>query len=382
MMYFDNAATTFPKPKSVVDSVNSAVLHYGGNPGRAGHNMAMRVSEKIYLIRKKVALTFNAEPQNVVFTQNCTMSLNIAIKGIMKENDHIICSCLEHNAVIRPIDKLHRDGKITYDIARVYSNDEETVNSFKQLINKSTRAIICTHASNVTGQKLPIKRLGQLCKENGLIFIVDAAQTAGVFHIDMKECNINMLCMPGHKSLYGITGSGILVLNDIDEVDTILEGGTGSLSVELVQPDFFPDKFESGTLNTVGILSIGAGLDFINQVGMDNIYMHEYKLCKYVYEKLREIKNVRLYSNDYEKGKSSPIISFNIGKESSDSIVAMLNNMNCALRGGLQCSPLAHGYYSTLNTGMARFSPSHFTKSYEVEQFVKNIQIISKKIPI
>ncbi len=378
MLYFDNAATTFPKPQSVINAVNSALINYGGNPGRAGHNMAMRVSEKIFSVRRTVAKFFNADVENVTFTQNCTMSLNIAIKGILNDGDHILCSCLEHNSVIRPIVKLYNDGKITYDIATVYENDIDTINSFKLLIKENTKAIVCTHASNVTGHKMPIKQLGKLCKDYGLIFIVDAAQTAGVFPIDIQENNINILCMPGHKSLYGITGSGIIVLNHINKINTILEGGTGSVSVELSQPDFFPDRLESGTSNTAGILSIGAGIDFINQIGLEKIYSHEYKLCDYVYNKLSKIENVKLYTKNYQLKQNAPIIAFNIGAENSDKIVGILNNMNCALRGGLHCSPLAHEYYGTINTGMARFSPSIFTREQEVEQFVKNIQIISK----
>ncbi len=378
MLYFDNAATTFPKPQSVINAVNSALINYGGNPGRAGHNMAMRVSEKIFSVRRTVAKFFNADVENVTFTQNCTMSLNIAIKGILNDGDHILCSCLEHNSVIRPIVKLYNDGKITYDIATVYENDIDTINSFKLLIKENTKAIVCTHASNVTGHKMPIKQLGKLCKDYGLIFIVDAAQTAGVFPIDIQENNINILCMPGHKSLYGITGSGIIVLNHINKINTILEGGTGSVSVELSQPDFFPDRLESGTSNTAGILSIGAGIDFINQIGLEKFYSHEYKLCDYVYNKLSKIENVKLYTKNYQLKQNAPIIAFNIGAENSDKIVGILNNMNCALRGGLHCSPLAHEYYGTINTGMARFSPSIFTREQEVEQFVKNIQIISK----
>ncbi|MFZ2540045.1 MAG: aminotransferase class V-fold PLP-dependent enzyme [Oscillospiraceae bacterium] len=378
MLYFDNAATTFPKPKSVINAVTSALINYGGNPGRGGHNMAMRVSEKIFSIRKIVAEFFNADIENVAFTQNCTMSLNIAIKGVLNSGDHILCSCLEHNSVIRPIVKLYNDGKITYDIAKVYDNDIDTINSFKLLIKENTKAIVCTHASNVSGKKMPIKQLGKLCKDNGLIFIVDAAQTAGVFPIDMQDFNINILCMPGHKSLYGITGSGIIILNHIAKINTILEGGTGSVSVELVQPDFCPDRLEAGTSNTAGIFSIGAGINFIHQIGLDNIYSHEYKLCEYVYNKLSKIENIKLYTKNYKAGQNAPIISFNIGNENSDNIVGTLNNMNCALRGGLHCSPLAHEYYGTLDIGMARFSPSIFTKEYEVEQFVRNIQIISK----
>ena len=356
MLYFDNAATSFPKPKSVISAVHSAIVDYGGNPGRSGHDMAMRVSEKIYSIRKKIADFFNADSQNIAFTQNCTMSLNIAIKGVLDDGDHIICSCLEHNSVIRPIECLYNQKKITYDIASIYETQEDTLRSFEQLINKNTKAIVCTHASNVSGLVMPIKQLGQLCKKNGIIFIVDAAQTAGIFPINMLDDNINILCMPGHKSLYGISGSGVIILNKIEKINTILEGGTGSSSIDLMQPNFFPDRLESGTGNIAGIFSIDAGIDYINHIGIDQIYQHEFELCEFVYSQLSQIENITLYHKSYQYGKVAPMVCFNICNINSDETVAHLNNMNCALRGGLHCSPLAHTHYNTIDVGMARFS--------------------------
>lgn len=211
MIYLDNAATTFPKPKGVVDSVRSAVEFYGGNPGRGGHNFAMRVSEKIFGVRKKVATLFcdGISPTRVIFTSSCTMALNIAIKGVAKRGDHIITSCLEHNSSIRPIRKLAADNIITYDIAKVMPTVEQTVEHFRALINANTKAIVCTHASNVTGEILPIAEIGRICKENNIVFIVDAAQTAGIIPIDMQGMFIDILCTAGHKGLYGITGTGI-----------------------------------------------------------------------------------------------------------------------------------------------------------------------------
>ncbi len=379
MIYFDNAATTFPKPNSVIQQVNSAIINYGGNPGRGGHKFSMRASEKIYEVRKKVALFFNTQPQNIIFTSNCTMSLNIAIKGILKQGDHVITSCLEHNSVIRPIHKLSCDSNITYDIANVYDNDEQTVNSFKSLIKENTKLIICTHASNVTGVILPIKKIGEMCKKKGILFLVDAAQSAGVLPIDIQKMNIDILCTAGHKGLYGITGTGLLILKNEILLNTIIEGGTGSISVQLEQPDFYPDKLESGTLNTVGIFSVGAGIDFINQTSLEKIYQHEFKLCEYLYKKIIHFDNVELYVNDYVLFKNAPIVSFNIIDSMSDTVVRYFDENGFALRGGLHCAPLAHQKYGTLNTGMVRFSPSIFTKEQSVDNFVKIIRNISKK---
>lgn len=372
MLYFDNSATTYPKPKCVLDAVNDSLTLYGGNPGRAGHDMAMKVSQKIYDVRCKVAEFFCGEAENVCFTSSCTMSLNMAIKGILNKDDHAICSCLEHNSVVRPLYKLAKFGLISYDIAKVYDDDDETIESFRKLIRSNTKVIVCTHASNVTGKILPIKQIGELCKEYGIYFIVDSAQSAGILPINMKECNISMLCMAGHKGLYGITGSGVVIVSNFQEIRTLIEGGTGSVSVGLDQPDFFPDRFESGTPNTAGILAIGAGIDFINDIGIEKIYAHEFKLCEKVYNALSKINNITLYAKNFLFGKYAPIVAFNVNGLNSDILVQHLNENDCALRGGLHCSPTAHEFYGTLDDGMARFSPSFFTKDIEVNAFLKN----------
>lgn len=378
MFYFDNAATTYPKPTCVLEAVNQGLTAYGGNPGRAGHDMAMKVSQKIYDIRCKVANFFGGEAENVSFTSSCTMSLNMAIKGVLNKGDHAICSCLEHNSVVRPLHKLAKFGLITYDIAKVYDEDCDTIESFRRQIRSNTKVIICTHASNVTGKVLPIKKIGKLCQEHGIYFIVDGAQTAGVLPINMEKFNINMLCLPGHKGLYGTTGSGILIVRNLDEVRTLIEGGTGSVSVGLDQPDFFPDRFEAGTPNTIGVFSIGAGIDFINNIGMQKIYDHEFKHCEKVYNTLSENKDIKLYADEFTIGEYVPIVAFNLKNVNSDILVSYLNENDCALRGGLHCSPTAHEYYNTLDIGMARFSPSFFTKDIEIMAFLKSFQEINK----
>lgn len=386
MLYYDNAATTFPKPGNVLQSVISAMKDYGGNPGRGGHDMAMRVSEKIYSVRKKAADFFHSTAENVVFTSSCTTSLNTAIKGILRAGDHVIISCLEHNSVLRPVYRLFRDGKITYDIAQICEYDDEgTVAAFERLIRKNTRAIVCTHASNVSGLVMPLRALGELCEHYGLFFIADAAQTAGVLPINLESDKISILCMPGHKGLYGMTGSGLMILREglsWGEMDTLTEGGTGSFSARLEQPDFTPDRFESGTVNTAAIFSIGAGIDFINQTGMERIYRHEFSICKQVYQAFHANPAIRLCCSDYLYGKNAPIVSFQVDGMNSEELTEELNRRGFALRGGLHCSPLAHEFYGTLETGMARFAPSAFTKEEGIAQFLRNMEIISKKLPV
>lgn len=376
MIYLDNAATTFPKPRNVVESVKSAVEFYGGNPGRGGHSFAMRVSEKIYGVRKKVATMFcdGISPTRVVFTASCTMSLNIAIKGIAKKGDHIITSCLEHNSSIRPVRKLAADGVITYDIAKVMLTEEQTVERFRSLINANTKAIVCTHASNVTGEIMPISKIGKLCREYNLIFIVDAAQTAGILPINMTEMNIDILCTAGHKALYGITGTGVMIMREGIELDTIIEGGTGSFSSLPYQPTDYPDRLESGTLNTAGILSIGAGIDYINSVGMANLLAIERAHCKKVIESLTPFVEVK------SKIISTPVVAFVFRNMPSEVAVAQLNEQGFALRGGLHCAPLAHEHYNTLDSGMVRFSPSGFTTDQSVDKFIKTVKSLLKKV--
>ena len=374
MIYFDNAATTFPKPERVLKSVQSGILHFGGNPGRSGHKMSMIAAEKIFSIRQNYADFFGADVENVIFTSNCTHALNLAIKGVMTSG-HAITSILEHNSVLRPLNELKRKNIISYDIANVFELDEDvTLREFESRIRPNTKAIICTHASNVTGTILPIKKLGELCKKRGLIFIVDAAQTAGVLPINMRELNINLLCLSGHKSLMGVTGTGMMVLNGIDKMETIIEGGTGSTSVDLIQPDFCPDRFESGTANTVGIMSLGAGLDFIKRQGSDKLYRHELMLCERFIGKLRAKENIVIYTENISYQKKVPVVCFNIKGATSTEIVDFLSNRGFALRGGLHCAPLTHDFLGTKEIGAVRFSPGVFNKTWEVDKLVQTIK--------
>ncbi len=380
MIYFDNAATTYPKPLAVRRSVRDALVVYGGNPGRSGHKMAMRVSEQIFSVRQKLADFFGAEAQNVVFTSNCTAALNMAIKGVLKAGDHAVISCLEHNSVVRPLEHMKRKGLISYDVAEVYEDDPlETVRSFEQLLTSRTKAVICTHASNVSGVVLPIQALGKMCRRHGIIFIVDAAQSAGVLPIHMQEMQIQFLCMPGHKGLYGITGSGVLISDGQVPLDSLIEGGTGSLSAQLEQPDFLPDQLESGTINTAGILSIGAGLDFIaSQGGPTAIYQHEFRLCDWVFHQLQKIPTVSLCLKQMVYDQNVPLVSFGIRNVHSEDLAAKLSEHNIAVRGGLHCAPLAHQHYRTYEQGLVRFAPSVFSKGEEAAFFIRSIQNLVK----
>ena len=378
MIYFDNAATSFPKPQIVKNGLKDIFKKYGGNPGRSGHDMSMDTALMIYKCRESIAELFNAyNVEDVIFTQNCTYATNFAIKGIVSKGDHVIISSYEHNAVLRPIHKLKNDGIISYDIANVYEDDDErTIASFRRLIKKNTQLIICIHASNVFGNILPIKEISELAHNNNSMFMVDAAQTAGIIPIDIKDVEIDFLCMPGHKSLYGLSGIGILITRYGQRLSTIIEGGTGSSSQNFFQPDFIPDRLESGTVNTVGVLGLYNGIKFIKTNGIDNLYTNEIKIAQYIYNKLYSNKKIILYTNFPAKDKYTPVISFNIRDMDCDNVVSILNKQGFAVRGGLHCSPLAHMSKDTIDIGTVRLSVGAFNTIGHAEKFCKVINNI------
>lgn len=373
MIYFDNAATTFPKPPSVQRAVNKAVLIYGGNPGRSGHRYSLRVAEEVFKTRAQCAEFFGANIENVVFTQNCTYALNLAIKGIMADGGHIIISSLEHNSVARPAYAL--SGKnCTFSIAEVDENDDVTIENFEKLITPETKAIACTIASNVTGQVLPYKKIAKLCRKYGLCYIADGAQACGVIPLEMAD-GFNFLCTAGHKGLYGTTGTGLLISDGKYPISTIVEGGTGTTSDKLEQPDFMPERLESGTLNTVGILALGAGLSYINKKTLNKIYEHENSLCNLFIKKASKIKGLRIYRK--RNCNYVPIVSFNLDYLTAEELASRLDQAGFALRGGLHCAILAHICNGTDDKGTVRFAPSSFNTEQEVIMLVNAIKKIS-----
>lgn len=380
MIYLDNAATTYPKPASVDAAVNNALKKYGANPGRGGHKMAMETAEQIYRCREKLAAVFSADsPENVIFTLNCTHALNFVIKGLVNPGDHIIISQLEHNAVLRPVYKLRQDGIISYDIAKIYPEDtQRTVKSFKELIKPHTRAIICTSVSNVFGTVLPIGEIGKAARESGIAFVVDAAQGAGVIPIDIRSMNIDYLCLPGHKGLYGPMGTGAIVCAEPKLLNTVIEGGTGSLSKRPEQPDFYPDRLESGTVNAAGIIGLSAGIDFVNKKGIEKINAHEMKIINYITYALSQTEGIILYTGGHKPPLYAPVVSFNIEGMESEEVSAQLNALGIAVRAGFHCAPLAHLSYGTGDTGTVRVSPSAFSTAKDAEIFIRSVSRIAK----
>ncbi len=378
MIYLDNSATSFPKPKCVIDAVNESMMMYG-NYGRSSYEMALKTTEKVYDCRKKVAKFFNVSTERVIFTNNCTMALNMAIKGLAFNGCHFVISDLEHNAVLRPLEALKKCGICDYSIAKVERDVYKTIQNFEREIKKNTVAIICTGASNVFGIIPPYRFIGSLAHRYNLKLILDASQIAGVRKIDLKKDNIDILCCAGHKGLYGPTGIGLFVLNDDIDLNTIVEGGTGSNSLSAIQPELLPDRFESGTPNISGIIGLSSAMDFIEEKGVDKIYNHEISLIKYLQKNIEFSNDIIVYTNFFDKGiRRVPVFSFNVVNKPSEEVAALLSKDSICVRAGLHCAPLAHKKYNTDKIGVVRVSPSIFTKKIQIDFTINSLFKIAK----
>lgn len=373
MIYLDNAATTGRKPYSVINAVAAALREHSANPGRSGHSDSLRAASAVYAVREKTAAFFGASgPENVIFTLNCTQSLNTVIKGVLHKGDRAVTSSLEHNSVIRPLVKTG----VQYETARVsLYDDRETLAEFERKIKYGTKLVICSGASNVLGKTLPIADIGALCRERGALFAVDAAQTAGVIPINMKEMNIDFLCAAPHKGLYAPMGLGVLICEKMPE-DTLVEGGTGTNSLEPVQPDSIPERFESGTVALPAIMGMSAGIDYVNRIGMNKLYEHEMSLCRYLYRELAKIDRIELYTPEPSYGKYVPVLSFNVFGRDSSEIAQLLSDKGIAVRGGLHCAPSAHRQAGTLEKGMVRVSVASFNTQADIKGLVAAVKSI------
>ncbi len=365
---FDNAATTFPKPVTVKKAVVTAMEQLT-SPGRSGHPLGMKTSEMVYSARETAAEFFGAEPENVVFTLNCTLALNMAIKGIMKNGGHLIISGMEHNSVARPAAELAKSGKIKLSAAEVFPETEKTVESFRRLIRNDTKAIVCTMASNVTGQIMPIEKIANLCKSRNIAFIVDAAQASGIIDVNLSQ-GMNIICTAGHKGLYGITGTGMLISDGKFPIAPIIQGGTGSGSNSLEQPLLLPEALESGTVGTVGIMSMKAGMEFVQKIGIKKIFSHEDRICRRFISELEKNPKVTIYRSD--SAEYVPIVSFNIQGIPSERVASALAKEGFCLRAGYHCAAMAHSSLGTEN-GTVRFSPSVFSREEDAVRLARLI---------
>lgn len=368
MIYLDNAATSFPKPTSVMRSIDFAMRKLGANPGRSGHRMSLAAAGAVYECRKALAGFFNAPgPECVVFTLNCTHAINMVLKGLLRAGDHVIISCLEHNAITRPLKALESLG-ISFSEAKVFPGDDAaTVSSFKSAITAKTALIACTHASNVWGVRLPIQQICAMAHRMGIPTLVDAAQSAGHVPIDLGKTGIYYLCLAGHKGLFGPMGVGVLITACGERLATTVQGGTGLNSDSYLQTDVMPEKFESGTQNLAGIAGLHAGIDFLNAVTLKKISGHEHRLIRHLYDGLSRIKGVQLYMPAPDPHHFVPLLSFNIAGLHSEAVAEILNKHKIYVRAGLHCAPAAHRFCNTLNRGAVRVCPSAFTKISDID---------------
>lgn len=371
MIYFDNAATTFPKPDFVLKATNEFLKKYCGNSGRSSHKLSIITSEKIYATREKIANFLSVDdPENIVFTQNATHALNLAIKTTVENNSHVIISNLEHNSVFRPIYALSKNNEIKYSVFNTENNIESSI---EKSINKNTKYIVSTIASNVIGREVPLSELSLTAKKHNLGLIIDASQLIGHKRIDLKKTPCDVLCAPGHKALFGIQGVGFAVFLDKKKRQTFIEGGSGNESQNPEMPITLPERFEAGTLPSPSIISLFYGIEFIENIGLCNIENKLNALCEKCADTILSFKNTELF----ECGNG--IISFNVKNIPSEIISYEFDKYGICTRSGLHCSPLAHKTLGTLSDGTVRISLSYMNDFTEIDKFYKALSDICKK---
>jgi cysteine desulfurase family protein len=381
LIYFDSAATSWPKPSKVWEAMEHCIKFVGANPGRSGHQMALEAGRLVDEARELLATLFNIKnPDRIVFTMNATEALNLAIKGLLKEGQHVITSSMEHNSVTRPLYVLQGKG---VEVTKVpcAKDGSISVQDIESAMQPNTAAVVITHASNVTGTIMPIGEIGQITKKRGICLIVDAAQTAGVFDLDVAFMGINLLAFPGHKGLYGPTGTGGLYIDERLELTPLKEGGTGSYSEAPGQPEVLPERYESGTVNSVGIAGLTAGLKFIRMEGMERIRKHEMDLTKRFLEGVSGLKGITLYGPE-ELYNRAPVVSFSLEGKPSGKVGYVLDQQyKIACRAGLHCAPDAHRTLGTLEQRLVRFSFSYFNTEKEVDFAVRSLTEIAEIPP-
>lgn len=381
-VYLDNASTTFPKPKVVADSIYNYLVNIGGNANRSNHSNALESNREVFLARERIARFFNYDKiENVIFTNNITSSLNILIKGTLKEGDHVITSSIEHNSVIRPIISCKENLNVEVDFVESDANGFIDPHDIEKLIKENTKLVVVTHASNVIGAIQPIKEIGNICKRYGVFFIIDTAQSAGSVPINFKEINASALAFTGHKGLLGPQGiGGFIIDDDLNKVcTTIMEGGTGSLSHEIHQPTFMPDKFECGTLNIPGIVGLSNAIDFINKIGIYNIKEKNSILYKKLLNGILDIDRFEVYGNTIGS-KSTTSLSFNLKGVDTSELSFYLETYGISNRSGLHCAPMCHKSIGTFPSGTVRLSVSYFNTEDDIDYTLSILKKASKDL--
>lgn len=378
MIYMDNAATTMRKPESVIEAVVNA-MNSMGNAGRGAHAASLSASRVIYNTREALAHFFGAEdPRQIVFTNNSTESLNIAIKGILESGDHVVTTMLEHNSVLRPLYELEQKG-VTITFVKSDLQGRISYEEMENAIQENTKAIVCTNGSNLTGNYVDIKQVGEIAKRKGVLLIVDASQTAGVYPIHVREMNIDILCFTGHKSLLGPQGTGGMYVRTGLQLKPLKSGGSGVQTYSKHHPYEMPTALEAGTLNGHGIAGLGAAIEYLEAEGIDNIREIELKHMWHFYNGVKDIPGIKIYG-DFDTEVRCPIVTLNIGDyDSSEVSDELLMTYGISTRPGAHCAPLMHEALGTVEQGAVRFSFSHYNTEEEIEIAIAAIKELAEE---
>ncbi len=373
IIYFDNAATSGKKPDSVLEAISDCLKNANANPGRSAHSLSIKAAEIIYNTREIISEFFNFPyTENIILTKNATEALNIAIYGTVKPGDEVITTSMEHNSILRPLNHLKDNGVISLNVIPGDENGVITKMQIESAFNKKTKLVAVTSASNVCGTKLDIAGIYNVCNNAGIKLLIDAAQGAGAIKIDLKETPFDLFAITGHKHLLGPQGTGALIIKNPDELSPLMRGGTGSLSEKTVQPDFPPDKFEAGTLNTPGYAGLTAGINFILNKGIEKIIDQEHHITQYLIKKLMEIEEVKIYAPHADR---VAIVPFNIkGATPSDISYYLNTEWGICSRPGLHCAPEAHKTLKTFPEGVVRFSLSFFNTQKEIDIAIRALK--------
>ncbi len=373
-IYLDNAATTFPKPEAVIRAVTEAMRYAGGNPGRGSHRLSTAAAELVYDCRTAAAELFGADPERVVFTENATHALNCAIKGLAEPGCHILIDNYAHNAVYRPVKALADAGLAEFDIYDASGDDEEILENIRRKLRPETRIVAAAHQSNICSHILPVEKIGKLCAQYGLHFVVDASQSAGHLPIDLAEMHITALCLPGHKGLFGPMGVGMLLSAPDVRYRTILEGGAGIHSLDASMPEELPERLEAGTLPLPAIAGLLAGIRYVRRVGLEEIRLHECTLSAELTRCLNNIPGVTVYGESI-----GPVVSFILDGSSPAETGAYLASRGICVRTGYHCAPLAHRTVGSIETGSVRAGFSWFNTMSDVHALADALENLRKK---
>jgi cysteine desulfurase/selenocysteine lyase len=378
-VYLDNSSTSWPKPETVLKAMGDYLNNFGASPGRSGHQFSLRAAREVFECREMIASLFNLpDSDKVIFTFNATHAINIALKGFLKKNDHVIVSSMEHNSVFRPLSHMRNQGIIEITVVEPDGCGKTDTKKLRNSFKPNTKLVLINHGSNVFGILNPLEEIGDICREKGVVFMVDTAQTAGFIPINMQKNHISLLAFTGHKKLNGPTGIGGLCINGNLDIEGSFQGGTGSKSEMETHPDFYPDKLEAGTPNTLGIIGLKAGINHVLNKGLDQLKKEQLALTSFFVKELKKIQEITIYYPDFDVERL-PIVSINIKNTISSDVAYQLDSKyGIMVRAGLHCTPQAHKMAGTFPQGTVRFSFSTFNTEEEIiytADAIKNIII-------